>query len=313
MIEEITERLHAAKRVLVVSHVRPDGDAVGSALALGLALQNAGKNVQIALADGVPAMFQHLPGSEKIVTAPQGEVDTYITVDCAEFKRVGAGFEAYGTPDINIDHHVTNSQYAKLNLIEGEEAATCSILTKYLPDWGFPITTEIAASLFTGIVTDTLGFRVPATTPATLRQAADLLETGIDLTDLYMRALVYRPYTAARYWGAGLTSLIEANGLVYGTLTLQDRAAAGYSRNDDADLINFISAIEGNKVGMIFVEQPDTVKISWRALAPGIDVSPIAKHFNGGGHSAAAGADIPGTLAEIQPIVLQTTRNMLGL
>jgi phosphoesterase RecJ-like protein len=93
---------------------------------------------------------------------------------------------------------------------------------------------------------------------------------------------------------------------------LNDRKVSGYSGNDDADLINMVSAIDGNKIGMIFVEQSDNhVKVSWRALEPGIDVSQVAKHFTGGGHAAAAGADIPGDLSEIQPLVLRTTREML--
>jgi phosphoesterase RecJ-like protein len=140
------------------------------------------------------------------------------------------------------------------------------------------------------------------------------MERGADLPELYMRSLVRKSYPAARYWGAGLASLKREDGLVYGTLTVADRKAAGYGGNDDADLINMISAIDGAMVGMIFVEQTDQkVKISWRALADGYDVSKVAKRFNGGGHAAAAGADIPGALSEIQPLVLKTTREMLGL
>ena len=106
----------------------------------------------------------------------------------------------------------------------------------------------------------------------------------------------------------------QKNGIIWSTLTLEDRKRAGYGGNDDADLINMISAIDGNQVGMIFVEQSDNhVKISWRALEPGIDVSKVAKHFNGGGHAAAAGADIPGSLSEIQPLVLKSTREILSL
>ena len=106
----------------------------------------------------------------------------------------------------------------------------------------------------------------------------------------------------------------QKNGIVWSTLTLDDRKRSGYTGNDDADLINMISAIDGNKIGMIFVEQSDNhVKISWRALESGIDVSKVAKHFNGGGHAAAAGADIPGALDEIKSLVLMTTRDMLGL
>jgi phosphoesterase RecJ-like protein len=310
----IKARFSAANNILIVSHVRPDGDAIGALLALGLALQNAGKTVQMVLNDGLPASFRHLEGHKLVKKEPQGEFDLFVTVDCADFKRTGKQFENFRKPDINIDHHVTNERFGEINLIEPEAVATSAILTDHLPEWGYPITKPIAAALATGIVTDTLGFRTANTSPASLRQAALLMETGIDFPELYGRALVRRSYTAARYWGAGLSSLKTMDGIVYGTLTMADRKIAGYGGNDDADLINIISSIEDHVIGMIFVEQHDKhVKISWRALQPGIDVSKVAKFFNGGGHHAAAGADIPGALEEIQPRVLQITREMLNL
>lgn len=318
MTEDITgvikERLEKAKNILIASHVRPDGDAIGSLLGLGLALMDAGKSVQMVLVDGVSASFRHLEGSELILQKPNGEYDTFITVDCADFKRVGKVFEGFGQPDINIDHHITNENYGKLNLIEAEEVATAAILTNHLPEWGFEITKPIAAALLTGIITDTLGFRTSNITPEALRQCATLMETGVDMPDLYMRSLVKKSFPAAKYWGAGLSSMEQKDGIVWGTLTLEDRKRTGYGGNDDADLINMISAIDGNKIGMIFVQQNDNhVKISWRALETGFDVSQVAKHFKGGGHAAAAGADIPGSLEEIQPMVLKATRDILGL
>ncbi|MCC7119205.1 MAG: DHH family phosphoesterase [Anaerolineales bacterium] len=314
LIGAIKDRLAVAGKVIIASHVRPDGDAIGSLLGLGLALQNAGKSVQMVLADGAPASFKYLSGSESIVTQPGGDHDTFITVDCADYKRTGKIFENFGQPDLNIDHHKTNENFGVLNLIEAEEVATAAILTKYLPEWGLPITQPVAAALLTGIITDTLGFRTSNTTPAALRQAAALMETGVDLSNIYMRSLVTKTFPAAKYWGAGLANLKQKNGIVWGTLTVEDRKAAGYGGNDDADLINLISAIDGNKVGMVFVEQGNQhVKISWRALAEGIDVSPIAKHFNGGGHAAAAGADIEGNLSDVQAEVLKVTREMLKL
>lgn len=313
IITQIGERLNKARSILIASHVRPDGDAIGSLLAIGLALQNAGKTVQMVLQDGVPGSFRHLEGHEQVQKEPKGEWDTFISVDCADYKRLGKPFESIRKPDINIDHHITNEKFGTLNLIVGEEVATSAILTDCLPQWGLEISQPIANALLTGIVTDTLGFRTANTTPESLRQAALLMERGANLPELYMRTLVRKSYPAARYWGAGLSSLERSDGLVWGTLTLADRKAAGYGGNDDADLINMISAIDGSKVGMIFVEQSDNhVKISWRALEDGIDVSKVAKHFNGGGHAAAAGADIPGPLSEIQPLVLKTTREMLG-
>src|SRR5687768_8305915 len=125
MVEEktgvIKERLEKSRNVIIASHVRPDGDAIGSLLGLGLALRNAGKSVQMVLVDGVPSSFKHLEGSDLIVKEPTGEHDTFITVDSADFKRVGKPFENYGQPDINIDHHKTNESFGKINLIEAEE------------------------------------------------------------------------------------------------------------------------------------------------------------------------------------------------
>jgi phosphoesterase RecJ-like protein len=310
--EAVKSKLHTAKNILIVSHVRPDGDAIGSLLALGLALQGAGKQAQMVLNDGVPASFRHLPGAEQVKKSPEGDFDLFVTVDCADFKRTGPQFQSMRKPDINIDHHVTNEKFGELNVIEPEAVATSAILTDHLPEWGLTISREVAANLATGIVTDTLGFRTSNTTPASLRQCATLMETGIDLPELYNIALNRRTYPAARYWGAGLSSLKSEEGIVYGTLTLADRKACGYGGNDDADLINIISSIDGHAIGMIFVEQADQhVKISWRALQPGIDVSKVAKSFGGGGHQAAAGADIPGALADIQARVLTATRQIL--
>jgi len=310
----IKERLEKAKNIVIASHVRPDGDAIGSLLGLGLALIDAGKSVQMVLVDGVPASYKHLEGSDLIIKKPGGEHDTFITVDSADFKRVGKAFEDFGGPDINVDHHKTSEKFGKINLIEEDEVATAAILAKHLPEWGYTITQPVAAALLTGIITDTLGFRTANTNPSALRLCAELMETGVDMPDLYMRSLVKKSFPAAKYWGAGLSSMEHKNGIVWATLTLEDRKRSGYGGNDDADLINMISAIDGNKVGMIFVAQSDShVKISWRALEPGIDVSQVAKHFNGGGHAAAAGADIPGSIEEIQKIVLKTTREMLGL
>lgn len=314
LIGAIKERLDKSKNVIIASHVRPDGDAIGSLLGLGLALLEAGKAVQMVLADGVPSSFRHLEGSELVVKEPGSEYDTFITVDCADFKRLGKPFENFNPPDINIDHHITNEHFGTINLIEAEEVATAAILANHLPAWGLQITKPVADALLTGIITDTLGFRTANTNPSALRLCAMLMETGSNMPDLYMRSLVKRSFPAARYWGAGLSRLEQKNGIVWGTLTLEDRKQAGYGGNDDADLINIVSSINGNKVGLIFVEQNDNhVKISWRALEEGIDVSPIAKQFGGGGHAAAAGADIHGSLNEVQPVVLKATRESLGL
>lgn len=138
------------------------------------------------------------------------------------------------------------------------------------------------------------------------------MELGLDLPELYQQALVNRSFEAMRMWGSGLTRAKREGSLVYTMLTLDDRRAVGYPGRDDADLINILSAVQGVDVAVIFVEQPNNrVKVSWRA-APGYDVSQIALRFGGGGHAAAAGAEIPGNLQDVQQLVLENTRPILN-
>ncbi|MGA2490728.1 MAG: DHH family phosphoesterase [Anaerolineales bacterium] len=311
---KIKHLIQAAQRILVTSHIRPDGDAIGSSLALALALLDTGKQVQVVLSDGLSDSFKYLPSSDLIKTSAEGEFDLIICVDCSDLKRVGNALNGYRTPDIVIDHHSTNDAFGSLNLIESKAVATASVLMRHMRAWGLSITAPIAANLMVGLVTDTLGFRTANTTPESLRQAADLLELGADLSTLYFLSLVRRTFPAAKYWGAGLRSLQLSDGIVSASLTIADRHASGYTSNDDADLINILSSIEDADIAIIFVEQDENnTKISWRALKRDVDVSRIASQFGGGGHKAAAGAEISGALDVIRKRVLKTTRKALQL
>lgn len=147
-------------------------------------------------------------------------------------------------------------------------------------------------------------------TPKALRLAADLMECGVDLPELYRQGLLSKTYEAARYWGCGLGRLQREDGFLWTALRLTDRLMVGYNGNDDADLVNMLSSVEGDLV-VLLVEQKDRrVKISWRAK-PGLDVSQLALKFGGGGHPAAAGADVKGAFEEIQERVLVETRAFL--
>ena len=299
------------EKFLVVSHIRPDGDAVGSVLGLGLALQAVGKDVLMVLEDGVPKSYRHLTGSDQIVKKADGEDRCTIVVDCSDQLRVGSVIPEDARPVLNIDHHNTNLNFAAINVVDSGAAATCQMLATLLPAWDLPIPREVAEALLTGILTDTIGFRVSSTSPAVLRIAADLFERGADLPTLYAKALMFRSYRALRYWGAGLSALKLEGRLLWTRLTLEDRKAVGYPGRDDADLVNILQTVEDADVFVIFIEQDDgTVKVSWRAR-PGYDVSQIALQFGGGGHKPAAGASIPGTLDEVIQKVLGETRKIL--
>jgi len=307
LISQIREQLKSAKKLLIISHQRPDGDAIGSLLAMGLALISAGKDVQMVLKDGIPDNFHFLEGSELVITKPVGNFDYVIVVDSAEIERTQTELD-YGTPDLNIDHHKTNTNFAKINLVEEQVAATAAILAKYLPDFGYPISKPIANALIAGIITDTIGFRTTNVSPQLLRIVADLMDKGGELADIYYKTLIEQSISAARYWGAGLSKIMMDDGLVWTTLSLQERHTAGYQASDDADLVKILSAIKGAKVAIIFTEQAEGyVKISWRLCGSGetnIDVSDMAQKFGGGGHKAAAGADVKGELDDVLAKVL---------
>jgi phosphoesterase RecJ-like protein len=311
LINIIRDQLSETKRVLVISHQRPDGDAIGSLLAMGIALQSAGKDVQMVLKDGIPENFKFLSGSELIRNKPERAYDYIIVVDSAEVGRTNTEFN-HSVPDLNIDHHKTNTDFAKVNLVINDAVATAEILATYLPDFGLKITKPIADALITGIVTDTIGFRTTNVNPAALRLVANLMEHGGDLANVYYKTVVEQSLASALYWGAGLSKIKMEDGLVWTTLTLKERYQAGYPARDDADLVKVLSAIEGAQVAVILTEQTEGyVKISWRlcgSVESELDVSEIAKKFGGGGHKAAAGADVKGLIGEVTENVLTQTK-----
>ena len=307
------QEIRSAQRVLVISHIRPDGDAVGSLIGLGLSLQNLNKEVQMVLSDGIPAIFRHLPSSDQIQKQATGDFDLTLVVDCSDLARTGEVLIGKPVPDVNLDHHPTNTKFARYNLIDKTAVATAEMLAEYLPQFGFPISSQVAEALLFGMITDTLGFRTNNMTPKAMKTAAKLMEAGGDLPGLYQKGLLNRSFKAARYWGTGLSNLERDGRIIWASFSLEDRRSAGYPGRDDADLINFLSTIDETDVVIMFVEQGDgLVKVSWRSQ-PAYDVSQIALSFDGGGHPAAAGASIKGDLKSIQANVIATTKTMLGI
>lgn len=310
ILEEIRQAVQNAESIGVTAHIRPDGDAVGSVIALGLALISANKQVQMVLRDGVSNTFKHLQGSELVKQKFESDCDLYIALDSSDLLRLGGVLREHQA-DICIDHHITNEKYAKINLVRPDTVATCAILAEVIPQLGLTIDLAVANALLTGILSDSIGFRTSNTNADALRIAADLMDKGANITNLYNKALISRPFEAAKYWGFALQKLQRSDGLVWTTLTLEDRKNAAYPGNDDADLINVLSSIDPLDVVVLFVEQkPDLVKVSWRAR-PGLDISGIAHSLGGGGHPAAAGVELAGTLSVVSEKILQLTANYL--
>ena len=291
--------------IVVISHERPDGDAVGSMLGLTRTLQMIGKKVWPVLPGGLPRKWEFLPGADQVRPELPAGGQLIITVDAADLQRLGT----LDLPhvDINIDHHPSNTQFGKINLVDPEAAATAAFLYRLLPELELPIELDVAINLLVGLITDTLGFRTSSVRPESLRIAAELIELGADISELYRKALFGRSYEAVRYWAHGLSRIDMREDVVWAVLKVSDREAARYPGSDDADLIDVLTTIEGPRVAILFIEQPDEqIKISWRAL-PGIDVSRLAVSFGGGGHAPAAGAMIEGEIQAVVDRVLKST------
>lgn len=311
-VEEARQRIEKARNILVTTHIRPDGDAIGSVIGLGLALQDKGKNVQMVLEDGAPSRFRFLQGYEQIVKQVVGNVDLVIALDCGEASRIGGVSSYFDHIHINIDHHASNPGFAEVNLVDGKATAVTEMLGELLPAFSLEITPPIAEALLTGLITDTLGFKTPNMHPGTLRLAAELFEMGADLPAIYDQALSRKSFQAVSYWGAGLSQLKQDGRIIWATLSLADRKSVGYRGRDDADLISLLASISNNDVAIIFVQQDEqVVKVSWRA-SNGFNVAQIAQQFGGGGHEAASGATISGDLDEVRLAVLKATKEFLA-
>ncbi|MBN1265100.1 MAG: bifunctional oligoribonuclease/PAP phosphatase NrnA [Anaerolineales bacterium] len=306
--QELNSLINTAGTIVVVSHLRPDGDAVGSLLSLTLSLLAAGKKTFPVLVDGLPQRFSFLPGADLVQKQLPASWDLLICVDCSDFERTGLGNEVLQkNPIVNIDHHPTNTTFGNINYIVPAAAAAVEIVYDVIRTLHLPEDLGVRNNLMAGLLADTIGFRTSNVHAGSLRMAADLLDQGAELSKLYEQVLNQRTFAAAKYWGLGLENIQQRGNLVWTSLSLTDMQASGYREHDDADLINFLSTIEDTMVTLLFIEQPGgKVKISWRAR-DGIDIAVLAERFGGGGHKPAAGAMLEGSLPEVQEEVLSAT------
>ena len=216
---EIATRIAALNEVAVISHMRPDGDAVGSALGLGLALQALGKRVHVWVEDGVPARFSFLDGAQSVVDPPSSlpaGVEGVICVDCGEPRRLGDDGRRLveSSPfTINIDHHETNTLYGDMNLVQAGAAACACVVVSLLDELGAPLSPSVACALYVGLSTDTGSFQYGSTTARDMRLAARLIECGVDVGDTNRRLYQEQPVGAFAVQREVLNNMvIEENG-----------------------------------------------------------------------------------------------------
>lgn len=296
---ELAAQLTQASSVLVVSHLSPDGDAIGSLLAMGAVVDHFARPVVLGIADTLPDLFRFLPGHPRIVRQAAGPFDLVVALDASDERRLGDLYSQHASGArtiINIDHHATNVRFGTVNWIDPRAAATAELLYQLAVTLAVPLSSELAAYLLTGIVTDTRGFRTSSTTPTTLTVAADLMNHGASLHQVMEITLERRTLGSLRLWGEALRRTQRHGRVVWSQLTAADRARCGVGDNSgDTGLSGFMATANEADVAILFTERNGSVEVSMRAR-PGFDVAAAALALGGGGHPQAAGCTVPGPL-----------------
>ena len=310
--DEIGRVLREQNRFAILSHVRPDGDALGCQIALALSLQQLGKEVRVWNEDGMLEKYSFLPRAELLTKPPAvpEDVDVAVALDTAIQNRLGTAFAAVRSAKmwINIDHHLSNPGYGDLVYVDPTAPATGQIIFDLIKSQGFPFNREIAENLFAAISTDTGSFQYPKTSARTFEIASQLVCTGIDVGRLNQQLYENYPRRRIELLRELLRTMrFESDGRVASfSLSLKTAAALHILPEDNEGLIDHLRAIRGVIVAVFFEELSDgKVRVSMRSKTDAIDVCAICQKFGGGGHTLAAGARVRGTLAEVEQKVLE--------
>ena len=329
--DKAVEEIRKGKKFLVVSHVSPEGDAVGSLLGVALALRSIGKDVTAYLEDPVPDLFKFLPGAETVVHSLEGAgpFDATFAVDCGQRERLGKGFVNLKAPGrvVNIDHHATNDCFGDVNVIVPDASAAGELVYDLCKAADIHINRDIAVNLYVAIHTDTGSFRYSSATADAFIKAGELVRLGAEPWDISRRVYENHPARKFKLLGMVLSTLeiieaanngAEGSGIprIATLVVTKDMFRQTGAEKDQADgFVNYARGIEGVDVGVLFRETgQEEYKVSMRSKGD-VDVAEISQGFGGGGHRNAAGFTMKGSLdfvkTEVVAIIKERMRSAL--
>ena len=315
MITTILKSIEENRRFLVVSHESPDGDALGSTLALANALREMGKDVVALNCDGIPAAFDFLPGAETVVRSLENEVpfDVGFVLDAGELRRAGPRVRDLCRVLVNIDHHPYSEEFGEIHYVDEGASATGALIYRILTAKCHPISLDVAACIYTAVLSDTGSFRYSNANPEAFRIAAEMVECGIDPWEIASGLYESQAETRLRLLALALATLtVSASGQIASvsvTETMMRQAGAGPEHTDG--FVNYPRSIRGVEVGLFFREVASgQFKVGFRSKGR-IDVGALARAFGGGGHHNAAGALVHGSLEDVRDIVLARLDTLL--
>ncbi|MBN1460706.1 MAG: DHH family phosphoesterase [Armatimonadetes bacterium] len=315
--DRVIRLIRSSKRVYVGSHIRPDGDALGSLLALGLALEQCGCQVAMLLTDPIPPGYGFLPGVTRIQSKPpEWEADLGLVVDCDGLSRLGRLAPVFaGLPHlVDIDHHATDNAFGEEHLIDSSAGATAEIVYGLLRELGVQLDRDIGTCLYTAILTDTGRFCYANTTDDSLRIAAEAVEAGAEPHFIARKIFEERSIAATHLLGVALSRLTDHldGRVVSSLLTREDFSETGAVPSDTEGIIDHLRAIGGPRVALLFVSPDhDAVRVSLRSDGS-VDVSQVALGFGGGGHAMAAGCTVEGSAEEVRTSVIASLESVFA-
>ena len=316
-LDEILKEIKKANDIVILTHNNPDGDAIGSSLAVYIALKSAGKNVDVVIPEHAKD-FDFLPGADKILNTGKEEAyDLAISVDCTDLKRLAGGKEFFETAKktVEIDHHSVNAMFADYNYVDPVSPSCCQVLIAMFEYYGVEITKEIANCILTGMITDTGGFQWGGVTPETFEFAAELIRKGAKIKEICRKAL--RNKTKAHCKLERLVydrlEFYENDKIAISYITIEDNQNTGAKLGDEEGLTEMLRDIEGVEVAVLLKEKEgkNGYKASLRSHET-INVSEICLLLGGGGHPGAAGCFIPGTLEQAKAKILDAIKHAIN-
>jgi phosphoesterase RecJ-like protein len=315
-LQAVVAALRERDRFLLVTHENPDGDALGSLLAMTLALRQLGKDVVMFLAGPGPLpreyAFMQLEGLQRELPGDVSE-RTVVAVDCAKADRMGpdSGVLDRAAYVIDIDHHHDNTRFGQVNLIVADASSTGEVLRDVFRELGVAVTPEIAESLYIAVVTDTGRFQYTNTTPKALRLAAELVEAGADVHAVFQQVYESVEFAKLKLLARALerARVLEGGQIVVSYLLRTDFSEVGAAEPYSEGIIDYLRAVEGAELAALIREPPrdqgPARRVSLRASIDELDVSAIARSFGGGGHRQAAGFSSEASIDEITELIRQ--------
>jgi phosphoesterase RecJ-like protein len=307
-LADIAEALGSCTSVLISVHRNPDGDALGSQLALLRALEMLGKRAAVHNLDPVPEIYRFLPGAERITSGREvsGAYDAFVVLD-SDPPRTGLFNGGYPSRTlINIDHHVTNPREWPLTWLDADATATGEMIYRLVRRLGAPLDRDLALCLYTAIFTDTGSFRYSNTTPESMRIAATLLDAGADpwlVTENVYESFAYRRIRLLGHVLAGIERTPDGS-CAWVVVSDDLYRLTGTSAEDTDNFVNFVRSVKGVEVAVLFRQTgPEQYKVSLRSKGR-VDLTGLARSLGGGGHRNAAGGVLDGTYASVRDRVI---------